>query len=88
MGCNFANTFMWVEQYIAVTSKIAGFMSVGAGIGVNIAPFLIGQLINDLPMILIYLQVKNMLHLTKCLKILCMLAVGHISRSSRESNSP
>lgn len=56
MGSTFANMTVWVETYMQVTSKVAMIMVVGTSIGVNIPPLVVGQLIKQDAMVLIYLQ--------------------------------
>ena len=53
----FASCMLWMDQYMTVTNKIGGFMSVAGGIGADLFPLLLGQFIAKLPMLLMYMQV-------------------------------
>ena len=51
----YATGLLWLEQYMKITNRIGAFMSVAACIGSNVFPLMMGQLVEDVPMIIMYL---------------------------------
>ncbi len=44
-------------SHVQVSSRVASLMSMSGGLGVNISPLVVGQVIEEQPMVLVYLQV-------------------------------
>ena len=61
----FASCMLWMDQFMTVTNKIGGFMTVAGAIGADVFPLFLGQFIATMPMLLMYMQVV--------LIFLCML---------------
>ena len=53
----FGNVLLWLEEHFEVSSRVTSLLAISAGIGVNLAPLVVGQTIEYHPMVLIYLQV-------------------------------
>ena len=53
----FANCMLWMNQFMTVTNKIGGFMTVAGAIGADVFPLFLGQFIATMPMLLMYMQV-------------------------------
>ncbi len=58
-GSLFGNILLWLEEHFEVSSRVTSVLAMAAGLGVNLAPLIVGQAIDTYPMILIYLQVKK-----------------------------
>ena len=50
----FLSGFVWMREYMKVTNKICSCISMSGSIGVVILTFTIGQVIEDIPLILMY----------------------------------
>ncbi len=55
----FGNVLLWLEEHFVVSSRVTSLLAMAAGIGVNLAPLVVGQVIEKHPMVLIYLQVRE-----------------------------
>jgi hypothetical protein len=55
MASIFATGMLWLEKYLKVTGRISALMSVASCLGADIVPLVVGQLIADVPMVLMYL---------------------------------
>ena len=53
----FASCMLWMNQFMTVTNKIGGFMTVAGAIGADVFPLFLGQFIATMPMLLMYMQV-------------------------------
>ena len=53
----YASSMLWMDQFMTVTNKIGGLMTVAAGVGADVFPLLLGQFIATFPMLLMYMQV-------------------------------
>jgi len=53
----YASSMLWMDQFMKVTNKIGGLMTVAAGVGMDSFPLFLGQFIADFPMLLMYMQV-------------------------------
>jgi len=53
----YASSMLWMDQYMTVTNKIGGLMTVAAGLGADAFPLILGQFIGAFPMLLMYMQV-------------------------------
>ena len=53
-GPMYANLFLWLDQYVIITGKLTASINMGAGIGINVAPLLVGNNIEETPMVLVY----------------------------------
>lgn len=56
MGTMLANSLLWLQQYMHVSNKLMSGIVVAGSLGVNLAPIIVGQFIETMPMVLIYLQ--------------------------------
>ena len=82
MASMFASAFLWLEQHVLVTNRIGSLMIISAGIGADLFPIVVGQLISSLPMLLMYLQVAVVL--------ICLQLFGlsyYLGRSLRNNNN-
>lgn len=61
----YASSILWMDQFMKVTNKIGGLMTVSSGIATDAFPLLLGQFIASFPMLLMYLQV--------CLMYFCVV---------------
>ena len=52
----FASCMLWMNQFMTVTNKIGGFMTVAGAIGADVFPLFLGQFIATMPMLLMYMQ--------------------------------
>ncbi len=64
-----------------VTSRVTSLLAMAAGVGVNLAPLVVGQVIDIYPMILIYLQVS-----VTCVSVLVYGVVTWIGRDILKEN--
>jgi fucose permease len=55
MASIFATGMLWLEKYLKVTGRISASLTVASCIGAAIVPPVVGQLIADVPMVLMYL---------------------------------
>jgi fucose permease len=55
MASIFATGMLWMEKYLKVTGRISASLTVASCIGAAIVPPVVGQLIADVPMVLMYL---------------------------------
>ena len=53
----YASSMLWMDQFMTVTNKIGGLMTVAAGVGADAFPLILGQFIGTFPMLLMYMQV-------------------------------
>ena len=53
----YASSMLWMDQFMTVTNKIGGLMTVAAGVGADVFPLLLGQFIATFAMLLMYVQV-------------------------------
>ena len=53
----YASSMLWMDQFMTITNKIGGLMTVAAGVGADAFPLLLGQFIASFPMLLMYMQV-------------------------------
>jgi len=58
MASIFATGFLWMEQRIAITSKISACLVISSGLGAKVFPLLVGQLVEEWPMMLHYLSIS------------------------------
>ena len=57
MGPIFAGCMLWMSQFMTVTNKIGGLITVAAGLGADTFPLFLGQFITNYPMLLMHMQV-------------------------------
>ncbi len=62
----FGNVLLWLEEHFDVSSRATSMLAMAGGIGVNLAPLVVGQAIDEHPMVLIYLQVIELGSLLCC----------------------
>ncbi|GFU24416.1 sodium-dependent glucose transporter 1 [Nephila pilipes] len=55
----FPSAIGWIESYITVTNKMASSFCVGAAFGQMLIPYIIGSYIEEMPDILIYIEVAS-----------------------------
>ena len=55
MASIYATGLLWMEQYIKITNRIGASMTIASSIGADVFPLITGQLVVDIPMILMYL---------------------------------
>ena len=48
----YASSMLWMDQYMTVTNKIGGLMTVAAGVGADVFPLILGQSIGAFPILL------------------------------------
>ena len=53
----YASSMLWMDQFMKVTNKLGGLMTVSAGIGMDSFPLFLGQFVAGFPMLLMYMQV-------------------------------
>ena len=53
----YASSMLWMDQFMTVTNKIGGLMTIAARVGGDAFPLLLGQFIATFPMLLMYMQV-------------------------------
>ena len=53
----YASCMLWMDEFITVTNRIGSFTIVAAKIGSETFPLLLGQFIDNFPMLLMYVQV-------------------------------
>ncbi len=80
-GSMFGNVLLWLEEHFVVTSRVTSLLAMAAGVGVNLAPLVVGQVIDIYPMILIYLQVS-----VTCVSVLVYGVVTWIGRDILKEN--
>ena len=58
MGPIFANTLLWLEENLecGVSGKVASVLNLSGCLGVNVAPLIIGRIIDNEPRIIVFLQ--------------------------------
>ena len=61
MASIYATGFVWLEQYIIVTNKLAAAFGIAASLGPDVFPTLIGQFVTDYPMSLMYTNLAGVL---------------------------
>ena len=53
----YASSMLWMDQFMTVTNKVGGLMTVAAAVGANAFPLILGQFLESYPMLLMYMQV-------------------------------
>ena len=56
----FAGCMLWMDQFMTVTNKIGGLMTVAGGTGAGAFPLFVGQFIVKHPMLLMYMEFSLM----------------------------
>jgi fucose permease len=87
LGCGplFGNFVMWLEHHVTVNGKVCAMITVFGSIGGSLIPTLIGQIISDTPMFLMYFQVGLSIILLLLFGSSCLL--GSKIRSTKEKVS-
>ena len=86
MGTMFANLLLWLEHHVPVTNQLTSYV-IGVGcVGINAAPFLIGPLIEKLPMVFIYLHVAIIVVMDAALA--AGFIIGRGIKTQRIENAP
>jgi len=57
MASIFATGYLWAEQYLVVTNKISAAFVISGSLGAKLFPLLLGQTLEKLPMLIMYLQI-------------------------------
>ena len=57
MAATYATTFAWVEEHMTVTAGIGGLLTVAGSLGPDVMPLLVGNYIQESPMVMMYLYV-------------------------------
>ena len=53
----YASSMLWMDQFMTVTNKVGGLMTVAAAVGADAFPLILGQFVESYPMLLMYMQV-------------------------------
>ena len=57
---------LWMEQYVIVSNKIGSALIFAASLGADVFPIILGQFIDKVPMLLMYLQVGVVIGCISC----------------------
>ena len=57
LAATYATTFAWVEEHVTVTAGIGGLLTVAGSLGPDVMPLLVGNYIQEFPMVMMYLYV-------------------------------
>ena len=75
----FASCMLWMNQFMTVTNKIGGLMTVAAAIGADVFPLFLGQFIATTPMLLMYMQVVLI-----CMCMLLFMLAAFIGKRNKK----
>ena len=75
----FASCMLWMNQFMTVTNKIGGLMTVAAAIGADVFPLFLGQFIATKPMLLMYMQVVLI-----CMCMLLFMLAAFIGKRNKK----
>lgn len=56
MGCMYANAWVWMETYVNVKYRVGSLLHLAIVISSMLSPLIMGNLIDHIPMILVYIQ--------------------------------
>ena len=86
LAATYATTFAWVEEHMTVTAGIGGLLTVAGSLGPDVMPLLVGNYIQEFPMVMMYLYVAVVVMCIALFGGAALIARG-IKRRPREGQS-
>ena len=83
----YATTFAWVEEHVTVTAGIGGLLTVAGSLGPDVMPLLVGNYIQESPMVMMYLYVAVVVVCIALFGGASLVARGITRRESRSCSS-
>ena len=87
MAATYATTFAWVEEHLTVTAGIGGLLTVAGSLGPDVMPLLVGNYIQESPMVMMYLYVAVVVMCIALFGGASIIARGIKRRDGQQSSS-